>query len=180
MQRLSALVEFTRKEIIGGTDPTFIHHKQYTKELPSAGGSHYQSIHKVQVGNSKHYEVIFKTDSHTFPGEDYLQKIILLDLNALVRDKKSDLTFKDKVMYAINSGDLLVGCQCPAFLWWGYAYITTQLGIVHPEFKQTNNGKEIRNPQLRGIVCKHINLALQVLPFNASSITSDLKDILNA
>jgi len=179
MQRLSALVEFTRKEIIGGTDPTFIHHKFYTKDLPNAGGSHYQEIHKVQVANNKHYEVVFRTDSRTFPGDDYLQKIILMDLNAMLRDKKSDLTFKDKVMYAINSGDLLVGCQCPAFLYWGYAYITTQLGIVHPEFKEPRTPK-VRNPQMRGIICKHLSLALQVLPFNASSITSDLKDLLDA
>lgn len=180
MQRLAALVEYTRKEIVGATDPAFIHHKVHTKELPSAGGAHYEKIHKVQVGNAKHYEVVFRTNSYTFPGEDYQQKIILLDLNALIRDKKSDLTFKTKVDYAINAGDLLVGCQCPAFLWWGYAYIATQLGLVHPEFKQSHNGKEIRNPQLRGIVCKHLHLALQVLPFNASSITSDLKDLLDA
>jgi hypothetical protein len=85
------------------------------------------------------------------------------------------MNLTDKVGYAVNKGDLLVTCSCEAFGFWGYAFIDTKLKINHPAGKELRPPK-IRNPQRRGIVCKHLDLVLRILPFNISSIVKDLKE----
>lgn len=176
---LSILAEKARKEILKATDPSFIHHAQYTKELPklNMSGVQYVSSGAVNVGRFKDYQVVFNTNSASFPGERaYNQKVVLLELRALIRNKKLKKTLREKVTQAIN-GDLLIGCQCDAYLYYGYKYINTELGTAHPEFKELRPPVE-RNPLERGIICKHLDLALRVLPFNISQITRDLRKTL--
>jgi len=61
--------------------------------------------------------------------------------------------------------------NCPAFKYWGYQYITTQLGAaVTPEHRPPN----VRNPQRKGDVCKHLALVLRVLPFWWNNIAGEL------
>jgi hypothetical protein len=179
MLRLSKVLERTRRELIAATDPSFIHHKQYYKELPSKNisGSVYRELQKVGTGKSQRWEVVFDTPSARHPSESYEQRVALLDLAPLLRDKKSKLNFKDKVLYAINNGDLQINCTCPAHLFWGYKYINTKLGTNIPG-QAENRAPDIRNPQRRGDMCKHLNLVCSVLPANAMSITHDLKGAL--
>ena len=180
LARLKPVVEKARKEFLKATDPNFIHHRLYTKELPikNKKGSIYTKLNTIRVGNFKHYEAEYLTDSATFPEDkEHTQKAVMLELMPLVRNKKSELTYAQKVRQAINNGDLLVGCTCEAFLYWGYRFICTRLKVVHPQFKELRP-PDIRNPQRRGIICKHLDLVLHVLPFNASKITGDLKKVI--
>lgn len=117
MQRLSQIVEFTRKELLNAVDPNFIHHAQYYKELPvkSDTGAKYQGIKLVRADGYLQYEVIFKTGSATTPGKSFYQKIIIKDLRELLRIKDTSMTVRERVDYAIDKGDLLLSCTCPAF-----------------------------------------------------------------
>jgi dihydrodipicolinate synthase/N-acetylneuraminate lyase len=54
--------------------------------------------------------------------------------------------------------DILVHCSCPSFLYHGYAYIATKLGFA---IKREGRPPRIRNPGLRGTVCKHLVVVLR-------------------
>lgn len=69
-------------------------------------------------------------------------------------------------------GNMRVHCKCPSFLFYGYEYILTQLGAaIYPEVRYPH----IRNPQLKGIACKHLRRCLKVLPFNMGYMASSIK-----
>jgi hypothetical protein len=149
------LYEFTYKDIRSSVDSKS---RARSKILPS-GTTFYKFIEKDST-------YIFRTESQTFPGTGlyWYQSIKLVDLPLVLSLDDEDLTNMDRVRLAI-AGDLLVNCDCPAFLYWGYSYIMTQLGAN--EDKAENRFPKIRNPNLRGSVCKHLDSALVVLPFNA-------------
>lgn len=54
----------------------------------------------------------------------------------------------------VLEGDILVGCECPAFTYY-YSYVVTQLNSQLPEYSE-GRYPSIRNPQLDGTVCKHL------------------------
>lgn len=186
---LEDLDERTRQEFLNATDPKFIHHSAYRKELPDAnvGGAEYQELTSMGSGKVRRWEAIFEVGTSgrwgTSSGVSYKQRIVLLALEPLLRAKAPKkrtkvkrLSMLDKVRYVVD-GDLQVSCTCPAYLYWGYKYINTSLGTAAPGAKE-RRAPDIRNPQRRGIVCKHLDLVLSVLPFVASSITRDLKKAL--
>lgn len=64
-------------------------------------------------------------------------------------------------------------CTCPAFLFWGSQYILTQANAaIVPEVRYPH----IRNPQMKGIVCKHLKKTLKVLPFHLGDIAKAIKE----
>jgi hypothetical protein len=76
------------------------------------------------------------------------------------------------------AGNLRFHCTCPAYKFWGFQYIDTQLGIaIHPEVRFPS----IRNPELKGILCKHGIRSLKVLPFHlgdmAKAITAQREEL---
>jgi hypothetical protein len=182
LEKLKAQNELTRKEIQKAVDPKFIHHALYTKELPvvNIGGAQFVELRKRRsrrVQNRKTViEAVFNTGSATFPGEvTHVQRIIMEDLMDILQKKDLRMTLQQKLSFAMNQGDLRIGCTCEAFLYWGYAYIDTSMELVHP-FNWEKRRPKIRNPQLRGVICKHLDLVLQVMPFNISSMIKYLKD----
>lgn len=71
------------------------------------------------------------------------------------------------------AGHIRVHCPCPAFKFWGMQYImTTKDAAIVPEVRYPH----IRNPHLKGVVCKHLNRTLKVLPFHLGSIASAIKN----
>lgn len=176
MINLAAFLERTRRELLAATDPTFIHHRKYTRELPSKNmsGARYREVWKVRSGNTWQWEVVFDTASASRPGVSYVQRIALRDLAGMIKAKKTGMPMLDKVRYAINDGDLGIYCSCPAHVFWGYKFLNTKLGTNVMGTKE-NRPPNIRNPQRRGIMCKHLQLALTVLPWNANTIGRDLK-----
>ena len=80
-----------------------------------------------------------------------------------------DISVEKYNNFYVNSGVVLHNS------FWGYAWINTNLGTVHPKFKEKRPPDE-RNPQRRGIMCKHLALMNTVPPFNTSTIVKDLRD----
>lgn len=69
-------------------------------------------------------------------------------------------------------GNIRVHCPCPAFQFWGHAYISTELGIaIYPELRFPH----IRNPELKGAFCKHLRRALLTIPFHLGDMATAIK-----
>lgn len=83
-----------------------------------------------------------------------------------------DFNFMERARLLLWVGDIRVHCTCPSFLYWGYQYMCTVMdAAVYPEERFPRE----RNPAERGIVCKHLNRVLRVLPFHNAQIASELK-----
>lgn len=85
----------------------------------------------------------------------------------------ANTTPKEKASLLLWSSDVRLYCDDPSFLYWGYQYILTQLDAsMVPETRYPVEN----NPELRGIVCKHLNRVLHVLPFYNADIAKAIKD----
>lgn len=86
-----------------------------------------------------------------------------------------DNSFKNAVEKArilLWQGNIKLFCACPAFLYWGSAWILTVLdSAIYPEEREP----KVRNPQHRGICCKHLSRVMQVLPFYSGKIAAEIK-----
>ncbi len=83
-----------------------------------------------------------------------------------------DFNFAERARMLLWVGDIRLHCTCPSFLYWGYQYILSVLdAAVYPEARFP----KIRNPGERGVVCKHMNRILRVLPFYSGVIARELK-----
>lgn len=154
---MKKLDEVTRKDILGDVDARTA---DYAKAVKSA----------TYRGVTKDYVIIFDVPSVTSsPATSYECRIDLKEFVAVKDD--TELSTQDKVRLSI-SGDLAVSCTCPAYKWWGYEYIMTQLDSK--EGADQTIFPKVRNPQLQGTVCKHLKLAVQVLTFNWSSVAKDI------
>jgi hypothetical protein len=185
MYKLKQLIEIYRKQFLNSVDPSFIHHKQRSQDLPrkNIAGAQFQRIQLIRSGPYKQVQVIFWTGSATEPGNiTYVEKVILEELFPLLKAKKSKMSLRDKVIRAVNYGDLKIGCQklgggyCPSSQYYGYNTILTRLGAAHPDVEETIPSP-VRNPQGRGICCKHLDLCLKVLPFHITDIVKGLKEL---
>jgi hypothetical protein len=99
--------------------------------------------------------------------ENYIQFVqwdqVLLDRS---------LTAVEAARLLLWGADLRIFCTCPAYLYWGMKYIDTQLGIaIYPE----DRFPHIRNPELRGIACKHQRRTIKVLPFHLGDMAKAIK-----
>lgn len=107
------------------------------------------------IGITSDYIVHMSVKSSTGTGS-YIVKIRLVEYPAIADEK--DLTTRDKVRLSL-AGDVAIHCDCPAFKWWGYEYIMTQLDS-NSSTKQEIYPK-VRNPKLEGTLCKHSYRALK-------------------
>ena len=82
-----------------------------------------------------------------------------------------DITVEGSHNFLIAPG--VVVHNCPAFLYWGYAWILTQLDAIDPP--PEDRKPDIRNPGSRGTVCKHLALVFSVFGNHWNSVTRDLK-----
>ena len=64
-------------------------------------------------------------------------------------------------------------CSCPAFQYWGPAYILTKRDAKYTE--PENRPPVVRNPKQYGAVCKHLQLLLDVFPMYSGTMASFLK-----
>lgn len=141
-------------------DPIFLKRRERSKKTP---GSLYKGLLKNNT-------LVFETPSHTSPGKMYIQKVRLLDLPALIKQHKGSLSNFDIVKLA-TEGDVAVYCNDPSFKFWGFEYKAKKEGYgIHKQDKFP----KVRNPQLRGSMCKHLDNVMLVLPFNVAMITRDL------
>lgn len=153
------LDELTRKDMIADVD-------KWTKDKSKL-------VHQARyLGITEDYTVFFRVPSVTAnPSTNYVVKIKLTEYPDIEDDEK--LSVQEKVRLAI-AGDLQISCTCPAYLYFGYKYILTQLDSN--ESDDEHRFPKIRNPKLQGVMCKHCYTAMQAFPFNWTSIAKDISN----
>lgn len=156
------LNEATYKEIAGLIDGDFLKQKVRADVLKG-----------IQFMNFDKDIMNFEIESSEFAsnGIHYLCGVQFMDWDNLMQD--SDFNYIERARLLLWSGDIKLHCTCPSFLYWGYQYLLTSIDAsVYPETRKP----VVRNPQERGIVCKHLNRILRALPFYSGEIAKGLKD----
>lgn len=84
-----------------------------------------------------------------------------------------DFNFAEKARLLLWVGDVRMSCSCPSYLYHGYQYLLTAMdAAIHPEERPPH----VKNPDQRGIVCKHLSRLLRHLPFYSGQIATELKN----
>lgn len=73
---------------------------------------------------------------------------------------------------ALWVGNVRLHCNCPSFAFWGFQYILSQLDA---SIYYEDRFPVVRNPQLRGIACKHLIKTLTVLPAHSGDMARAIK-----
>ena len=150
------LDEFTAKDIRKIINPIDLPHRDYEPLLK-------QVIFQAVKKNICKWLVMNNLNGW----DTYIQ---FMDWNEQLQDTSLKATEVSNLL--MWSGDIRLFCKCPSFKFWGYQYILTQLeASIVPE----NRFPHVRNPQLKGIACKHIRKLFRVLPFQTASIAAAVK-----
>ena len=153
------LDEVTYKDILHIIDPRDLPHRDYAPLIP------FVKFAGIDANTMK-----FVVPSPTAINE-WNTFIQWVQWNEEVRD--TDINANEAARLLLWSGDIRVHCGCPSFLFWGYQYILTQLdAAIRPETIYPS----IRNPQLKGIACKHLRRVIKVLPFHLGDMAKAIKD----
>lgn len=156
------------------TDPIFLRNKERSKEV------HLRIVEITPSGT-----IITMSNSVTLQQEDHwTQTVKLLDWDEALAAEGLD--FPQRANLAVF-GRLQVKCNCPAYLYWGYEYIETQLGsdnIEVPDYEGKKGGEDrfpkVRNPKLRGVICKHLTAVLLTLQRSLPEVASAMKSMAQA
>nr|DAH52357.1 MAG TPA: hypothetical protein [Caudoviricetes sp.] len=112
-------------------------------------------------------DLLFRTRSGTDPTKVWYQTIRIEDLRTL-----DDLIATKDLDRVIRESGIKVHCNCPAFLYWGFKYLSWKKGYgLQKELRVPR----VRNPHQRGYVCKHIYQCLMVYPFLSKTIAAKMK-----
>lgn len=128
-------------------------------------------------GTTKEGLVRFMTPSGTMPGVYYRQNVQLVDLDKLIKKHKDKKKPQEIVKLAVQ-GNLKVTCNDPAgndepsWIYWGFKYLATEKNYLYKG--NETRFPEIRNPKLKGSLCKHLIQVLSNLPFHIQVIARDL------
>lgn len=153
------LDELTRKDLLADVDTWT---KNKSRKVRSAN----------YLGITEDYTIFYRVPSVTAnPPTNYTVKVKLVEYPSIADDDSMDV--REKVRLAI-AGDIKISCTCPAYLYYGYKYILTQLDTNHAD--DEHRFPKIKNPKLQGVMCKHCYIAMSTLPYNWSRIASDIQN----
>ena len=163
-----AIFSFTLKELYDNRDGDFIHHDKYTSELQSPILEYaYANTLKFRIKSSKFGQKVKVKGKVVGTNNTWYNVFVLFeDFYTIGRDK--DISFEDAIDYAINFADIHIRCNCPAHLYW-YAYESSQLKYIYGIPKE-NRFPIIRNPNLKGTICKHEDAVIQYILRNKDLI----------
>jgi hypothetical protein len=166
---MTNIYSFTLKELRDNRDGNFIHHDEYTSELESPTLEFaYANTLKFRIKSSKFGQKVKVKGEVVGTNATWYNVFVLFeDFYTIGRDK--DIPFEDAIDYAINFSDVHVRCNCPAHLYWGYAYESSQLKYIYGIPKE-NRFPIIRNPNLKGTICKHEDAVIQYILRNKDLI----------
>ena len=172
--KYEALLEMSRDDIIRGASPDAC-----KKPIQQRSQGYRYRMERVVVSPDTR-EVVIKFVCSA-AGHEMHSVYIALDSFFDLWDENESSEKKVNMAYLVNmaimQGEIRCSCTCPAWIYSGAKYIGTQLGYAY-------GGKEtrfprIKNPQLKGSVCKHLYVTLKALPFQkfgiASQITSEFR-----
>ena len=170
LQEWNQINEVTYKDIASGIDPNFLRQGERAKELSPPKYVGFE-------GNLMNWQVPsrdFSTNRIV-----YLDQVKFDDWEEIGQDPS--LNWVDKARFALWASNIRLHCTCPSFLYWGYQYILTVFdAAIYPETtrpgKYPNEPWRRRNVSERGIVCKHLNRVLQVLPFHNGEIAREFRN----
>ena len=113
-------------------------------------------------------ELRFLVNSVTRPGIKYT---IIVQVNPI--DKSVMIDKKAKLYKILQDAGLKIFCSCPAWGYFGYSYKAWRQGYgIFPETRYPH----IRNPHLRGFVCKHLHYVMRLWPFLSRQIAKQFRD----
>jgi len=145
------------KDIMVKIDPNWLPHNDYSKLIP----------YVRYVGTKSNIMKYFVPNKYN-GWNTYVQ---FVEWHDQVIDP--DLTAPEAARLLLWAANIRVHCPCPAFKFWGMQYIMTKKdAAIIPEVRYPH----IRNPQLKGVVCKHLNRTLKVLPFHLGDMASAIKE----
>ena len=151
------IFSFTLKELKDAEDMSFIHRREHLAELGEPTLLYVYANTAVFEIKSSHYGE--KTDKGTNTTK-YKIFVLFEDFYTIGNDK--DIDFEDAIDYAINYGDVHVRCTCPSFLYFGFSYLGTNLRYLYGVPRE-NRFPEIRNPNLKGTMCKHCDKVIDYI-----------------
>lgn len=150
------LDELYYKDFMAEINPSNLPHRDYAP-----------LIKYVKYDQTKKNTMKFFVPNHLNGWNTYVQ---FDDWYDQVNDQ--NITPPEAARLLLWGGNLKLHCQCPAFKFWGSQYILTQLdSAVVPEVRFPH----MRNPSLKGVVCKHLNRTLKVLPFHLGDMATAIK-----
>ncbi len=148
---INPLQSFTIKELMDARDPAYLKHDARTNAL-------HPSILEKAYASTLVYKTFASGEHASTRGNVYTQKVLFKDFVVLAKDK--GISLREAIEYAIKDADIHITCNCPAFLYWAYRYMATQLGYLYgiPKENRTPNRN---NVGLQGTMCKHSDKALR-------------------
>jgi len=162
MPEVAQINEATYKQLAQQIDGGFLNQKIRSDELQGA----------FFIGFKPRNTMNFRVPSSEFEKNriNYINSFMFEEWDNIGSDP--DFDYNERARLLLWVGNIRLHCTCPSFLYWGYQYICTVLdAAIYPEERYPR----IRNPGERGIVCKHLNRTLRVLPFNNAAIARELK-----
>ena len=172
--KYTKLLEMSRDDIIKGAEPD-----PFKSSIKERSQGYRCRLERVVVSPETR-EVVVKFVCSA-AGHEMHSVYVALDSFFDLFDENESSEKKVNIAYLVNmaimQGDIRCSCTCPSWIYSGSKYIGTQLGYAY-------GGKEtrfprIKNPQLKGSVCKHLYVVLKALPFQkfgiASQISSELR-----
>lgn len=172
------IYSFTLKELYDNEDMDFIHRREHLAELDSPtikycyANSIILKIKSSQFGKSGKDKNGKKGINHTF----YNVYVLFEDFYTIGRDK--DIPFADAIDYAIEFGDVHLRCNCPSFLYHGFAFQGTELRYLYGVPRE-GRYPIIRNPQLKSTMCKHCDKVIEYIRRNKELIAKMFAEYYN-
>lgn len=157
------LKEATYKELASMIDPGFLSRSLRFAELRQATFSGFDPEDTINflVNSSKFEE----------NGIQYMNQVQFVEWDEVGSDPDYK-NAREKALMLLWVGNLKVHCTCPSHLYHGFQYLLTALdAAIYPETRPPVK----RNPQQRGIVCKHMQFTFRVLPFHNQKIAAEIK-----
>lgn len=123
------------------------------------------------LGCDKHGILYFKTTSGTHPGLFWYEKVQLILFERIKQMKEQNpRTNNVKLVQVALAGDINIYCNCPAFLYWGWKYVSWRNTYgLEPELRAPKRNLKYVNSTL----CKHMLSVLETLPFNADKVARE-------
>ena len=169
LEQYNLVNEVTYKDIASGIDNSFLRQGERSKALSAP-----------QLAGFEHNLMNWRVPSADFSTNRivYLDQVQFDDWDEVGQDQS--LNWRERAMFLLWASNIRLHCTCPSFLYWGYQYILTVFdAAIHPETtrpgKYPDDPRRRRNYQEKGIVCKHLNRVLQVLPFHNMAIAQELR-----
>lgn len=151
------ICEATRRELLSLADRNFLRMGPRSEEVTG-----------LRLENISHDTLHFAITGST--GKRYSNLVCFHEWKSVIDDHT--LTASEAANLLISNGNISLHCSCESYLYYGYQYLLTVLdSSVVPE----NRRPRIKNPQERGICCKHLYRTLKALPFINSSIAAEIK-----